>query len=59
LQVQEARFVATVALIKALGGSWNVADIQGAAAPALASSCQVADPDLDTLPAMSPPRGKG
>jgi NodT family efflux transporter outer membrane factor (OMF) lipoprotein len=58
LQVHEARFVATVALIKALGGGWNVADIQSAAAPAFASGCQVADPDPDTLPAMAPSCGK-
>jgi NodT family efflux transporter outer membrane factor (OMF) lipoprotein len=58
LQAQEAQFAATVALIKALGGGWNIADIQSAPAPAFASGCQVADPDPDTRSAMSPSCGK-
>jgi NodT family efflux transporter outer membrane factor (OMF) lipoprotein len=54
LQVEEARFVATVALMKALGGSWNVTDIESAVAPPAASGCQYADPDPGTLRATSP-----
>jgi NodT family efflux transporter outer membrane factor (OMF) lipoprotein len=57
LQVKEARFVATVALMKALGGSWNVADIESSATLTGASGCQIAGPDPDSLRAMPPSCG--
>lgn len=55
LQVQEARFVATVALMKALGGGWNVAGIEGVVTHVSASGCYDADLDPGTPQAMSPP----
>ncbi|WP_426425604.1 efflux transporter outer membrane subunit [Bradyrhizobium genosp. A] len=54
LQVQEARFVATVALMKALGGGWNVGDIEGAVTPVAAGGCQDVGLDPGTPQPMSP-----